>query len=234
MTRSVIIFSVHVIQEYKLDEGLTLPPWGNALNITLGDQSSLTIKEGFFSSKNRINSVVIQGRSGDFKKTQSSVVLWKHALKDIWGNFPEISFKNLKNVVLTEQSLDKLLELNLIVEDVWHVLVERKVFGSTSFNASFHDIADLQLNDGILSTDSFNLTKPKIFINRSWITTLHPMRGKKLTELRIENSGIETIKSSAFKILDLPSLTLDNVTIQSIENDIFQEGVSHAPFFVDL
>lgn len=212
-------------QEYKLDEGLTLPSWGNALNITLGDKSSLSIKEGFFSSKNRINSIVIQGRSEDFKNERSSVVLWKNSLKDVWGNFPEISFKNLNKVVLSEQSLDKLLELNLVVEDVWHVIVEKKVFGDTSFNASFNDIADLVLNDGFLSTDSYNLTKPKLFINRSWITTFYPMRGKKLTELRIENSGIETIKCSAFKNPDFPSLILDNVTIQSIESDIFQEGV---------
>jgi Leucine-rich repeat (LRR) protein len=206
---------------------LTLPPLGNALNITLGDKTSLSMKDGFFSGKNRINSVVVQGKSEDFKNTQNHVVLLKNSLRDIWGNFPEISFKNLKSVQLAELSLSTLLELNLIVEDVWHVVVEKRVFGSTTVNASFNDIADLELREGILSTDSYNLTKPKIFINRSWITTLHPMRGKKLTELRIENSGIESIKPSAFKIIELLSLVLDNVTIHTIESDIFSEAVSH-------
>ena len=187
----------------------------------------MAIQDGFFNSINRMNSVVIQGKSEDFKNKQNHVLMLKNSLRNIGGNFPEISFKNLKSVYLSEQSLDTLLELNLIVEDVWHVVVEKKVFGSTTVNASFNDIADLQLKDGILSTDSYNLTKPKMFINRSWITTLHPMRGKKLTELRIENSGIDTIKSSAFKILELPSLVLDNVTIRTIESDIFNEPVSH-------
>lgn len=206
---------------------MTLPSLGNALNITLGDKTSLAVQDGFFNSINRMNSVVIQGKSEDFKNKQNHVLMLKNSLRNIGGNFPEISFKNLKSVYLSEKSLDTLLELNLIVEDVWHVVVEKKVFGSTTVNASFNDIADLQLNDGILSTDSYNLTKPKMFINRSWITTLYPMRGKKLTELRIENSGIDTIKSSAFKILELPSLVLDNVTIRTIESDIFNEPVSH-------
>lgn len=213
-------------QEYILDDGLTLPFLGNALNITLGDRSSLAIKSGFFAGNNRINSLSIQGLRDDFKMTQSHVVLWKHALNGVWGNLPEISFKNLKNVALSERSLDGLLEINLIVENVWQLTAGKEVFGTTSFNASFSDIADLQLSDGVLLTTSFNLTKPKIFISRSWIRNFQPMRGKKLTELRIENSEIETIKSSAFNILELPSLILDNVTIQSIEGDIFREGVS--------
>lgn len=170
--------------------------------------------------------MAIQGLQDDFKMTQSHIVLWKHALSGIWGNLPEISFRNLKSVILSERSLDGLLEINLIVENVWQFIANKEVFGTTSFNASFSDIADLILNDGVLLTTSFNLTKPKIFINRSWIRNFLPMRGKKLTELRIENSEIETVKSSAFNILEIPSIILDNVTIQAIESDIFREGVS--------
>lgn len=197
----------------------------NAINITLGDKSRLLIKNGFFRSSNRINSLAIQGSQENFKMTQSYVELWRNSLNGIWGNFPEISFRNLKNVLMSEKSLDGLLEINLIVENVWQLTMDREVFGTTSFNASFSDVADLILNKGVLTTSSFNLTKPKIFINRSWIRNLHPMGGRKLTELRIENSDIETIRSSAFNILELPSLVLDNVKIQSIESDIFSVGV---------
>lgn len=166
--------------------------------------------------------------------TQSHVVLWKHALHGIWGNLPEISFKNLKSVILSERSLDGLLEINLIVENVWQLIANKEVFGTTSYNASFNDIAELVLNEGVLLTPSFNLTKPKIFINRSWIRNLLPLRARKLTELRIENSEIETIRSSAFDILELPSLILDNVTIQSIESDIFRAGVSSQTIVLEL
>lgn len=214
------------LQEYTLDDGLRLPFLGNALNITLGDRARLAIRSGFFSSNNRINSVTVQGLRDDFKMTQSHAVLHKHALEGVGGNFPEVIFKNLKSVVLSEYSLDNLNEVNLVVENIWQLIAKKEVFGTTSFNASFHDIAELVLNDGVLTTSSFNLTKPKMFINRSWIRNLFPMRGKKLTELRIENSQIETIRSLAFNIFELPSLILDNVTIQSIESDIFREAVS--------
>lgn len=213
---------------------MRLPFLGNALNITLGDKSRLVIRNGFFASSNRINSLTIQGSQENFKMTQSHVELWKNSLNGIWGNFPEISFKNLKSIIMSEKSLDGLLEINLIVENVWQLTMNKEVFGTTSFNASFSDVADLILNEGVLTTTSFNLTKPKIFINRSWIRNLLPMRGKKLTELRIENSEIETIRSSAFNILELPSLVLDNVRIQSIESDIFREGVGgiHLPNYL--
>lgn len=205
---------------------MRLPPLGNGLNVTLGDRSRLTIREGFFGTSNRINSVAVQGTRDDFKMSDNNVVLHRQALNGVGGNFPEISFRNLKTIVLSEGSLDKMLEINLIVENIWQFTALRGVFGSTSFNATFHDIAELVLSDGVLATNSFNLTKPKIFINRSWIRNFHPMRGRKLTELRIENSEIETVKSLAFSILELPSLILDNVTIQSIESDIFSTGVS--------
>lgn len=157
--------------------------------------------------------------------TKNHVTIWKHALNGIWGNFPEISFRNINSVILSEKSLDGLLEINLIVENVWQFIANKEVFGTTSFNASFSEIAELILDDGVLQTTSFNLTKPKIYINRSWIRNFLPMRGKKLTELRIENSEIESVKSSAFNILEIPSIILDNVTIHLIESDIFREGV---------
>lgn len=211
-----------------MDDWLTLPYLGTAINITLGNKSQLAIKNGLFSGRNKINSMTITGLQDDFKMTQSHVTLGKDALKGIWGNLPEISFKNLKSVILAERSLDGLLEINLIVENVWQFIANKEVFGTASFNASFSDIADLVLNDGVLLTTSFNLTKPKMFINRSWIRNFQPMRGKKLTELRIENSEIESIKSSAFNILEINSIIFDNVTIQTIESDIFREGVSSA------
>lgn len=218
------------MQEYTLDDGLSLPHLGNALNITLGDKSRLAIKNGFFktSRKNFVNSVAVQGWRDDFKMAQSHVVLWKHALEGVGGTFPEISFKNLKSVILSERSFHDLGEINLIVENIWQLIANKEVFGSTTVNASFNDIADLVLNDGVLTTSNFNLTKPKIYINRSWIRNFYPMRGIKLTELRIENSEIETVRSLAFSILDLPTLILDNVSIQTIESDIFREGVSIA------
>lgn len=226
MTKDKRLFVCILIQDYTLDAGLSLPWLSNGLNVTLGDRSRLTIKEGFFSSKNRVNSVAVQGMRDDFKMTQSQVVLQRLALNGIGGSFPEISFRNLKNIILSENSLDNMLEINLIVENIWQFSAHRGVFNSTSFNATFNDIAELKLGEGVLATKSFNLTKPKIFINRSYIKNFLPMRGRKLTELRIENSKIETIKSSAFNILELPSLILDNVTIQSIESDIFSPVVS--------
>jgi hypothetical protein len=215
-------------QEYVLDDGLTLPPSGNAINITLGGKTRLTIVKGFFKSANRINSLIVQGAHEDFKRFESHCLLKKQALEGIWGNLPEITFKNLKSVILYEESLQGALEINLIAEGIWQLIAHKEVFGSTTYNASFNDIADLILNEGVLATNSWNLTKPKIFINRSWIRSLQPMKGKKLTELRIENSEIEKIKSSAFNVLELHSLILDNVTIQTIESDIFREGVSLA------
>lgn len=170
--------------------------------------------------------MAVQGTRDDFKMTQSEVVLQRLALNGIGGSFPEISFRNLKNIILSENSLDNMLEINLIVENIWQFTALRGVFSSTSFNATFNDIAELVLSEGVLATASYNLTKPKIFINRSYIKNFLPMRGRKLTELRIENSKIETVRSSAFNILELPSLILDNVTIQSIESDIFSPGVS--------
>lgn len=216
-------------QEYILDDGWTLPSLGNALNITLGGRTRLSIVNGFFGGTNRINSLSVQGALDDFKVSESHCVLRKQALEGIWGNLPEISFKNLKSVTLFEEALQGPLEINLIAEGIWQLTAYKEVFGSTTFNASFNDIADLILSEGVLATKSFNLTKPKIFINRSWIRSLLPMRGKKLTELRIENSEIEKIKSSAFNILELHSLVVDNVTIQTIESDIFSEGVSCSP-----
>lgn len=204
---------------------MKLPFLSNALNITLGVKSRLVIKKGFFASNNRINSLNVQGSQEILKLSQAHVELWKNSLNGIWGNFPEISFKSLKNVVMFEKSLDGLLEINLIVENIWQLEMHKEVFGTTSFNASFSDVADLSFAEGALTTTSLNLTKPKIFISRSWIRNLLPLRGKKLTELRIENSEIETIQSSAFNILELHSLVLDNVRIQLIERDIFREGV---------
>lgn len=205
---------------------MRLPFLSNALNITLGEKSKLLVKNGIFKSSNKINAMNIQGYREDFKMTANSVELSKHALQGIWGNLPEISFRNLNKVFLRERSLDELLEINLIVENVWHLIADKEVFGVTSFNASFSDIADLDFQEGVLLTASFNLTKPKIFINRSWIRNFLPLKGRKLTELRIENSEILIIKSNAFDTTDLPSLTLDNVTIQSIEKNIFREAVS--------
>lgn len=196
------------------------------MNITLGEKAKLIVKSGIFKSDNRINALTIQGSREDFKMTENSVQLSKHSLVGIWGNLPEISFRNINQVILDERSLDQLMEINLIVENVWRLIANKEVFGTTSFNASFSDIADLELTEGVLLTTSFNLTKPKIFINRSWIRNFHPLKGKKLTELRIENSEIQVIKSSAFNTLELPSLTLENVTIDTIESDIFREGVS--------
>lgn len=112
------------------------------------------------------------------------------------------------------------MEINLVAENIWHLIANKEVFGTTTFNASFSDIADLELKDGFLLTTSLNLTKPKIFINRSWIKNFHPMRGKKLTELRIENSGIEIIKTAAFNTLELPSLTVKFETYFRIKNNL--------------
>lgn len=198
---------------------------GSALNITLGDKTRLAIKSGFFDNGSRINSVAIQGSNGDFKVTENRVELWKQAMKGIDGVLPEISFKNLKTVLLTEKSLDNMHEINLVAENIWQLTAFKEVFGTTSCNATFSDISDLVLNESVLATSNYNLSIPKIYINRSWIKEFMPLRGKKLTELRIENSEIDTVKSSAFNVMELPSLILDNVTIGSIESNIFREGV---------
>lgn len=210
-----------------MDDGLRLPFLSNALNITLGERSRLIVKSGIFSSRNQLNALTIQGSQEDFKMTQSHVELWKHALRGIWGTFPEISFRNIKKVVLHERSVDDLMEINFVAENIWQLIANKEVFGTTTFNASFSDIADLELRDGFLLTTSFNLTKPKIFINRSWIRNFHPMRGKKLTELRIENSEIENIKTSAFNTLELPSLT-----VRSLNNNLNHKTLPKTNNFV--
>lgn len=205
---------------------MSFPPYSTVLNITLGEKSKLFVKHGSFKINNHINAFSIQGSREDFEKTQSFVELSKHALDGIYGTLPEISFKNLKTVILNERSLDKLLEVNLVVENVWQLIAEKETFGTTTFNASFSDIADLRFRESVLLTENYNLTTPKIFINRSWIDNFYPLRGKKVTELRIENSEIKTLKSSAFSILELPSLIMDNVTIHMIESDVLKVNVS--------
>lgn len=120
------------------------------------------------------------------------------ALENIGGNFPEITFVSLNAVVLHEKSLDarRNLEINLSVESVWSLLVKSEVFGVTSYNATFNDIGDLQLADGVLKSSNFHLTRPKIIINQASIKALLPLRGTKLTELKIANSQIELISKN--------------------------------------
>jgi hypothetical protein len=163
--------------------------------INLGDKSKLTVKNGFFSNHNRVNSFVVQGANKKFELTSNSVTLERFALENVGGNFPEIHFANLNNVVLHEKALDanRNLEINFSVEGVWMLIAKRGVFGRTSYDASFVDIADLRLEEGVLKSDNFNLTSPKIIINQSSIKDLLPLRGKKLTELKITNSQIESI-----------------------------------------
>jgi len=199
---------------------------GNGLNITLGEKTSLTMKPGFLQSRNRINSIVIQGSHVDYKTAENRAWLWSNALDGTAGQFPEVSFKNLKTVTLEAKSLDGLVEMNLIVENVWQLTAKREVFGSTSFNASFTDVADLNLHEDVLATSNYNITKPKLFINRSYIRELPPIRGKILTELKIENSEIDVIKTNALKIPQLDSLVFDNVTIQTIETGSISSYVS--------
>jgi hypothetical protein len=200
----------------------------NGINISLGDNSKLEVREGFFGSRNNVNSLSIQGIKSDFKSSNNQVVLTRHSLVGIKGGLPEISFKNIKRVMLLEKSLDDVFEIVLFVESIWKVTVEKEVFGSTSYNATFNDIADLNLKEGFLRT---NVVENKnrvfnLFINRCHISELLPMHGAYLTELKIENSDIESIKSKAFAMNEIDSLVMNNVKIQSIEKDIFREGVS--------
>lgn len=154
------------------------------------------------------------------------MVLTIHSLKGINGSLPEISFKNIKRVTLREKSLDDVLEIVLFVESVWRVTVEKEVFGSTVYNASFTDIAELNLNEDFLKTPVQVPRTLKLFINGCHINELLPVRGTTLTEFRIENSDIELIKSKAFTLSEIDSLVMNNVNIQSIEKDIFRVGVS--------
>lgn len=224
------------MQEYKLDDRLTLPLRANGINISLGDNSKLELSGGFFSSRNNVNSLSIQGIKSDFKNSNNQVVLSRHSLVGIKGTLPEISFKNIKRVTLLEKSLDDVSEIVLFVENIWKVTVEKEVFGSTSYNATFNDIADLNLKEGFLRT---NVVENKnrvfnLFINRCHIYELLPMYGVYLTELRIENSDIESIKSKAFAMNEIDSLVMNNVKIQSIERDIFREGVSQINLLIHL
>lgn len=167
----------------------------------------------------------IQGARNDFKSSNNRVVLTKKSLSGINGMLPEISFKNLKRVTLLEASLDNAREVILFVESVWRVTVEKEVFGSTLYNATFNDIADLNLNEGFLRTSLHMPGMLSVYISRCHITHLMPIGARSLTELRIENSDVEVIKSKAFNIAEINSLILNNVKIQSIEEDIFREGV---------
>lgn len=211
-------------KEYKLGDGLIFPLRANGINISLGDNTKLELNTGLFSSKNKINSLSIQGVKNDFKTSNNQVVLTQRSLAGISGVLPEISFKNIKRVTLREKSLDEAFEIVLFVESVWKVIVEKEVFGSTAYNATFNDIAELNLTDGFLITSVQERKILSLFINRCHISTLSPMRGTTLTELRIENSDIELIQSKAFSMIEIDSLVLNNVKIQSIESDIFREG----------
>jgi hypothetical protein len=216
------------MQEYVLggDDGLTLPARANSINITLGDDSKLEFKEGLFRGRNYINSVSIQGVKGDFKNSNNHVVLQRNALMGITGSLPEVSFKNLKRVTLQEKSLDEAFEIILFVESIWKVTVEKEVFGKTSYNATFNDIADLNLNEEFLRTTEFTKRLLSVFINRCHISHFLSTRAAFLTELKIENSDVEIIKSKAFAIPEIGSLVLNNVKIQAIEENVFQIGVS--------
>lgn len=168
----------------------------------------------------------IVGTNDNFKSTKSSVELAEQALLGIFGNLPEIGFRNLHTVILKSRSLDGLIEMNLVVENVYQLEAHQKVFGNTNFNASFSDVFDLIFKEGVLETSNYNMTTTKLFINRSYIKELNSLHGKKLTELRIENSEIHAIKTKAFSGLsEINSFVLDNVTIQILEKDLFQTGV---------
>ncbi|KAG5683619.1 hypothetical protein PVAND_012892 [Polypedilum vanderplanki] len=213
-------------KEYILgdDDGLTLSQKANSINITLGDDSKLEFKEGLFNGINRINSVSIQGLKVDFKNSNNHVVLQKNTFRGIRGSLPEISFKNLKRVTLQEKSLDEAFEIVLFMESIWKVTVEKEVFGTSSYNATFNDIADLNLNEEFLKTTEHRKRMLSVFINRCHITNFLSTRAAFLTELRIENSDVEIIKSKAFAIPEIGSLVINNVKIQAIEKNIFNEG----------
>lgn len=215
------------LQKYILggDDGLTLPQKANSINITLGDNSKLELREGLFRGKNNINSVCIQGVKNDFRSSNNHVVLTRNSLVGIYGRLPEISFKNLKHVTLREKSLDNAIEIVLFVESIWIVTVEKEVFGNTSYNATFNDIADLNLNEGFLRTSLTDCRMLSVFINRCHIKHLQPIRAKCLTELRIENSDVEIIGKLAFSSHEIVSLILNYVNIATINEDIFSNGV---------
>jgi hypothetical protein len=212
-----------------LGDGLILPEKANCINITLGDNSKLELREGLFKSRNKINSVSIQGVKNDFKNSNNRVVLHKRSLVGINGGLPEISFKNLKRVTLNEMSLDDAHEILLVVESIWKVTVEKEVFGSTSYNATFNDIADLNLHEGFLRASQIVENNENrilaVYLNRCHLAQLQSTGATILTELRIENSDIEFLRSKALAMGELSSLVLNNVKIHKIENDIFREAV---------
>lgn len=223
------LITIYTQQEYILGggkDGLTLPEKANSINITLGDDSKLEFREGLFLGINRINSVSIQGIKSDFKNSNNHVVLQRNTFKGIRGSLPEISFKNLKRVTLHEKSLDEAFEVVLFMESIWKVTVEKEVFGTSSYNATFNDIADLNLNEEFLRTTEHRKRARSVFINRCHISQFLSTRATILTELKIENSDVEIIKSKAFAIPEILSLVINNVKIQAIEENIFQAGVS--------
>lgn len=182
-------------QVYQLDSQYAFTNAPTSLLIRLGDKSRLIVKQGFFGTRNYLNSFVVEGQNNTFELSKNSVDMESFALRNIGGQFPEIKFVSLNTVVLHEKSLDanRSLEIYLTVESVWNLLVKREVFGITSYNALFNDIGDLRMDDGVLKSDNYNLTRPKIIINQSSIKDLLPMRGPMLTELKITNSLIESI-----------------------------------------
>lgn len=190
----------------------------------------MELREGLFRNKNNINSLSIQGVKNDYKNSNNRVVLRERTLYGINGGLPEISFKNLKRVTLHEKSLDDAREIVLFVESVWRVTIEKEVFGSTSYNATFNEIADLNLYESFLRTSLHTPGMLSVYINRCHIKNLMPIGARTLTEFRIENSDVEVIKSKAFNIAEITSLILNNVKIQSIEEDIFRAGVNIAFF----
>lgn len=148
------------------------------------------------------------------------------SIAGIYGGLPEISFKNLKRVTLHSKSLDNVREMVLFVESIWKVTVEKEVFGNTSYNASFTDIADLNLNEDFLKSSVQKVRILYVFINRCHITQMLPARAVTLTEFRIENSDVEVIRSNAFASQEIDSFIMNNVKIQLIEKNIFRDVVS--------
>lgn len=193
------------------------------MNIHLGPKVSFQLVESIFDN-NKINHIAINGTfSLQTQSSSSKVDISKNAFRGLNAPLPEIILRNLQTVVLRDYAFTQIGnrgEFILTISEVEDVIVQSKVFQSTTFHANFGSISNLQLNENSFSGS----TSSKVAINKTFIRELMKINAS-LKELKIENSGVNIIKRNAIDVYALDSFILKNCKIDHIESDAITEKV---------
>jgi hypothetical protein len=210
---------------------LEIPQTVTRLNIHLGPKTSFLLVESIFDN-NKINHIAINGTFSLQKQSSSSKVdINKNAFRGLNAPLPEIILRNLQTVVLRDFAFTQIGnrgEFILTINEVEDVIVQSKVFQSTTFHADFVSISNLQLNENSFSGS----TSSKVAINKTFIRELMKINAS-LKELKIDNSGVNVIKSNAIDVYTLDSFILKNSKIDLIESNAITEKVTKLLFSLD-